>query len=1319
MREPASFTIEAIDATTGQRLTHGGEQLFVCVRGVAPVRARVVDLEDGTYSVNWHPPQSGKYSFVISHFGSVLPGCPFACFATTPEPSAQHSTVRGDALHTAHSQRIHTFEVSFRDRMGATTRAVDLDVFVEPAPLGSPRARYDESSTRLAAQSRLPGPIPEDTAAAPKVGGGEQRSSHAGASVGASAGASVGGERQPSRRRTPAAQAQQLQEALGGVRRRGSANRMVEPHAQATSGAPAAAAAVASGAAGASSSSNPQQHMRRRRIRIRVGERPLVVRAGMALDSPLLGQLLPGTIVTVVEERFLPGHVRACVALDRFDKEMSLGVRTSRGAAFRSASTQLTHRTDGTKEPTPPRPRDVIRSVIEGGSELSSNAASYRSLGTLVELSYRSDMPSWRIPTPQQSDRDSQLSIHNTPQPSDRRIAQSSFRAGQRTDHGYAPQASHRTPQQSDRSAPKYRTPQQSERGQVSHRRRAQQQPHAEPMATPLSNESLISAGGAAAKDTSPCIAAPVEDDQPPEPSRDGEAPDASMAADAPSAESPAPSPSHKSPGRQLAESMRLPTDRVNEGQWAYATPHAAAARDGMRGSGFNAIAEDNDEAFGDEPLTGWVTLKKGGVKLVSSRLRLDTITRQQYQRQWERKVQHDKHLEREAQAIAENTGIGTGGWVGGGAASSGNGTNGGAAAVIGPSVPVDVGDREVDTSLFAFGGVMPGVLHAHGRMYEQHKVTYSIGVAGTYLLHVRLRHMAASLPGSPFLLTVHPAEAHASQTQLAAEIHGEISGECACVVDTGDLLANRCVRGGAEIVCYCGDDKGWRERTASEAAAASRAADKKKGDELHEPDDRLPTAVCVDNNDGTYRITWHSTRAGNFRACVRINGMHVAGSPTRLILTSNQPDVARCVVSGDGLRQVIKAETGIIRIDFYDKYGNRTIQTPQFRKEFESTIRMKLTSPGTNSGPSLEACHDFQGSWAAPELSPGDADAAEYASYELSYLGGQPGPFQLHLFQEGESMPERRILPGSPFNISIHANAGEQVGDVSSKAVDHKGILPRDYQVKRSVFEDGQKRWGECTVDAFASAATALLPRFWTESPMAEAEATDALQQEWKAGEVIWAHPPSDLLPELVALLENPSRLAEVIVVAPFRPTTQWAWRLAALADDKLKYPMGGMLTKVGDDAPQRVQEWPITLFHIPARTGSQGLMPIERLPKSMRRGHAEHWSPGFFTTGGWQAPAQLREGIQRAARQVRSAARIALGLAMWRQRAASHRSADGPRAVIQMAARSNARRASAAHAGQGTHHRTSEAAPSSRRSKVKSIKPYIRHNKCRAYGL
>ena len=45
-----------------------------------------------------------------------------------------------------------------------------------------------------------------------------------------------------------------------------------------------------------------------------------------------------------------------------------------------------------------------------------------------------------------------------------------------------------------------------------------------------------------------------------------------------------------------------------------------------------------------------------------------------------------------------------------------------------------------------------PGWLHAKGNLVETHNVSYSIGLVGEYLLHVRLRQQAVALPGSASL---------------------------------------------------------------------------------------------------------------------------------------------------------------------------------------------------------------------------------------------------------------------------------------------------------------------------------------------------------------------------------------------------------------------------------------------------------------------------------------------------------------------------------------------------------------------------------------
>ena len=83
---------------------------------------------------------------------------------------------------------------------------------------------------------------------------------------------------------------------------------------------------------------------------------------------------------------------------------------------------------------------------------------------------------------------------------------------------------------------------------------------------------------------------------------------------------------------------------------------------------------------------------------------------------------------------------------------------------MVGPSFAHELSDCRRGIA-FAYGGVYPGVLHAHGALVKTHQVLYSIGAAGKYELHVGLRQKSATLPGSPYLIEVRPGPAHAPST--------------------------------------------------------------------------------------------------------------------------------------------------------------------------------------------------------------------------------------------------------------------------------------------------------------------------------------------------------------------------------------------------------------------------------------------------------------------------------------------------------------------------------------------------------------------------
>jgi hypothetical protein len=60
---------------------------------------------------------------------------------------------------------------------------------------------------------------------------------------------------------------------------------------------------------------NEPGEIRYRTIRVRVGEKPLILRTAPAKGSAPIGRLLPGQVVTVLEEHIsADGEVRACVS---------------------------------------------------------------------------------------------------------------------------------------------------------------------------------------------------------------------------------------------------------------------------------------------------------------------------------------------------------------------------------------------------------------------------------------------------------------------------------------------------------------------------------------------------------------------------------------------------------------------------------------------------------------------------------------------------------------------------------------------------------------------------------------------------------------------------------------------------------------------------------------------------------------------------------------------------------------------------------------------------------------------------------------------
>ena len=162
--------------------------------------------------------------------------------------------------------------------------------------------------------------------------------------------------------------------------------------------------------------------------------------------------------------------------------------------------------------------------------------------------------------------------------------------------------------------------------------------------------------------------------------------------------------------------------------------------------------------------------------------------------------------------------------------------------------------------------------------------------------------------------------------------------------------------------------------------------------------------------------------------------------------------------------------------------------------------------------------------------------------------------------------------------DISLRAmyirSAENRVADFFSRLA-----RPRDYTIQLSCLEQVQEWWGRCTVDAFASAATWQMQRWWAERPSDGAEAVDAFAQDWR-GERVWAHPPPFMLPQLAQLLRAVPQ-AEALVCAPYWPGEAWYADLQELSSELVTYPAGS-LSRVAWDAPERLEMWAVTIFRV-----------------------------------------------------------------------------------------------------------------------------------------
>ena len=285
-RELTTIVIESYDAEgTKQESDERSSKDNFAVRvrmvsGGVQLLCRIVPHGNGSYTVGFKPILSGKYIVTITLRGEPVRDSPYYCTVAPPRPDVGQCLIQGNALTKALAREPHFFEVSFRDALGNLAHAEELDVYALP------EEDLDEISFR-APSPRRDADSREDTKAAKKTVAAEKASTaEAAALAGNKSGKAVGRSAQQKR---------SIRMSIDGA-----------PEPSAPAAAPEAALEL----------ENEFVEGKMQRQCVITSRKPLIVREGRELGSPMVRKLPAGVRLTILElEGTDEGDLRAFVAL--------------------------------------------------------------------------------------------------------------------------------------------------------------------------------------------------------------------------------------------------------------------------------------------------------------------------------------------------------------------------------------------------------------------------------------------------------------------------------------------------------------------------------------------------------------------------------------------------------------------------------------------------------------------------------------------------------------------------------------------------------------------------------------------------------------------------------------------------------------------------------------------------------------------------------------------------------------------------------------------------------------------------------------------
>ena len=887
----ATFNIEAC-SPQGIRFDDGGDNFFVHIRfaGLATrIRARVIDNNDGSYVVHYKPTSAGRCTIQVSLLGEPLPGSPFSVFVSAPIPNASQCVVYGDALSSVTAGSTESFYIQFRDAVGQMAHASELDVWVHP--LG------DEDD--LPSVAKLAPHLSEEVANLLKPIGPFESFIVGSTPLDVSSTREIEsdwiGRMQPGRvlkilkieppRKDGLVRACILLEIEDREPNLSATWRDLWPQQQPWRTVSWRAHIEEEKAVAA------QEEDRRMAMALAMQEeatRRTQAAAAQSIERMVRGKSARKTFARMraqLEEPELTAEAEAAAAAIAAEEEARLAAQRAADARRRGGKDKGGGKEKGSKDklgrkgtpPMTPTAADLAKAAADQGKPTA--ASDVGKTGDTTKAS-------------QPKGTDAKLAAVGKPGDDAATKAAEEAAKGKASlakgkpagkGKGKKDEAKARAADEAAKAALEAKVAEEATaatkveaviRGKLARKQFVEMREEAEAAAlAALATEKAKKRGDKKGKGRKP-----------------------------------------KSLGTKLAskreEGDGFKAGKVKKsGDRGLETPSRGPVKSSFGSSTSLTKRETSPKGLKlsqlkqPELMHGWITLGMDGEVYVTRQTgRLPAHIRRQHLLQWERRAAKDSERERERAEIRDReieeeklreykeTG---------GTPRSGNRSARLSVLPVTkrPSLPIYVQEVENDPDRigFAYGGVYPGRLHAKGKLFETHDVKFSIGVAGTYLLHVALRqpHDQPSVappdvvPNSPFIMTVLPGKAHPLSTQLhASEVplqggpdsKGDLKRfSCEIVLHTRDKFGNLCDKGEANITC------GFLDMTGAGTARQPDDASALEGSKAVQPSNSAQEATCQDNADGSYRIRWVTDMPGIFNVFVKLDGLHLLSSPAVL----------------------------------------------------------------------------------------------------------------------------------------------------------------------------------------------------------------------------------------------------------------------------------------------------------------------------------------------------------------------------------------------------------------------------------------------------